>query len=452
MDATIRVRTVVGFVGAVFAVMLALVVLMWAWQADAAPGDTDATLVPITPCRLIDTRVEFRVGAFDAFGADETKTIVAHGTNGKCVIPTDAVGLSLNVTALGATQPSFLTIWPDGSRPDASSLNPVPGQPPIPNAVVTNLSAVGEFRIYNLDGSVQVIVDVNGYYTKTSLQDLDDRLVALETTGVDQSVLDRLDALESKVTALESANTAQQAKIDALEIKTASMSVETVDGQPTVRFSNVNVQVVDGSGDTDGAVNGRGNLIVGYNENSSDTRTGSHNLIVGDRHSYTSFGGVVFGSNNTISGTYASVTGGVGNTASGGSASVSGGNGNTASGGYASVSGGAANTASGSTASVSGGGNNTASGSSASVSGGFSNLSSSGSASVSGGVGNTASGGSASVSGGVGNTASGGSASVSGGDRNTASGFDDTVAGGDNVVCNAAGAVVCGEGSITPAD
>jgi hypothetical protein len=29
----------------------------------------------------------------------------------------------------------------------------------------------------------------------------------------------------------------------------------------------MNVQIVDGSGDTDGAVNGLGNLIVGYSEN-----------------------------------------------------------------------------------------------------------------------------------------------------------------------------------------
>lgn len=47
-----------------------------------------------------------------------------------------------------------------------------------------------------------------------------------------------------------------------------------VGGKPTVEFSSVNVQVVSGSGATNGAVNGEGNLIVGYNEKPG-TQTGS---------------------------------------------------------------------------------------------------------------------------------------------------------------------------------
>lgn len=45
----------------------------------------------------------------------------------------------------------------------------------------------------------------------------------------------------------------------------------------TVEFSGVNVQVVSGSGSTDGAINGRGNLIVGHDEGPG-SKTGSHNL------------------------------------------------------------------------------------------------------------------------------------------------------------------------------
>jgi hypothetical protein len=116
-----------------------------------------------------------------AFGIDDTKTIEATGANGDCTIPNQAVGLSLNVTAVGATRPTFLTIWPSGALPTASSLNPFPGEPPTPNAVATNLSGSGAFNIYNLQGSVNVIVDINGYYTKTSLQELNDRIAALET-------------------------------------------------------------------------------------------------------------------------------------------------------------------------------------------------------------------------------------------------------------------------------
>jgi hypothetical protein len=384
MDGTVRVRTVVNFAVAVFAGLLVALVVLWAMRADAAPGDADTTFVSLTPCRLADTRPANQVGPNTTFGSGATKVFQATGSNGKCVIPADAVGLSLNVTAVGATSRTFVTVWGDGDLPLASALNPAPGQPPVPNAVTTPLSGTGAFRVYNDQGSLNLIIDINGYYTKGSLQGLNARLSALETTGIPQAVLDQLDALEADVTALESANTAleakvsalesantsQQADIDALKAKTASMSVLTDNGQPTVRFTGVNLQVVSGSGSTAGAVNGRGNLIVGYNENNGDTKTGSHNLIVGPQHTYTGYSGLVAGINNTISGNYASVSGGGSNTASGNSASVSGGSLNTASGNSASVSGGGGNTASSLSASVSGGFDNTASGLYASVSGG----------------------------------------------------------------------------------
>ena len=83
-------------------------------------------------------------------------------------------------------------------------------------------------------------------------------------------------------------------------------------------FSGFNVHIQSGTGATDGPLNGRGNLIVGYNKASNgQTRTGSHNLIVGDEHEYTSFGGFVAGLANRVTGVYASVSGGEDNTTSG---------------------------------------------------------------------------------------------------------------------------------------
>ena len=119
---------------------------------------------------------------------------------------------------------------------------------------------------------------------------------------------------------------------------------------------------MNGLGST-GTTNGLGNLIVGYNEERRfrpNNRTGSHNVVVGTYHNFSSFGGVVVGNQNEISGGFASVSGGIGNTASGSYAAVSGGNGNTASGNFAAVSGGILNTARGDHASVSGGFNRTA--------------------------------------------------------------------------------------------
>jgi hypothetical protein len=197
-------------------------------------------------------------------------------------------------------------------------------------------------------------------------------------------------------------------------------------------ITNANLYIQSGSGATGGAVNGKGNLIIGYNElrGSGDNRSGSHNLIVGNMHNYSSYGGIVVGYYNTISGSYSSVSGGYGNTASATNSSVSGGEYNTASGNASSVSGGTNNTASNDFSSVSGGSGNAASSMSSSVSGGYGNNASGWVSSVSGGVNSTASSDYSSVSGGLYSTASGYSSSVSGGNNNIASGQYSSVSGG----------------------
>jgi hypothetical protein len=131
-----------------------------------SPGEA-LTFVPITPCRVLDTRPQFQVGPRAVpLAAGEVHTVLTHGTNGNCSgIPNTAVAVSMNVTATDPTAPTFLTIWArDATRPTASSLNPVPGQPPMPNAVTTELDSAGRFGIYNLAGNVHVFADVNGYY------------------------------------------------------------------------------------------------------------------------------------------------------------------------------------------------------------------------------------------------------------------------------------------------
>ena len=64
-----------------------------------------------------------------------------------------------------------------------------------------------------------------------------------------------------------------------------------------------NLHILNGMGSTS-TKNGKGNLIIGYNEEESAARErdGSHNLVVGPEHSYSSYGGFVAGYQNTISG------------------------------------------------------------------------------------------------------------------------------------------------------
>jgi hypothetical protein len=148
-----------------------------------------------------------------------------------------------------------------------------------------------------------------------------------------------------------------------------------VGARPTIQFSAVNVQIVSGAGKTSAAVNGEGNLVIGYDENpKGHAQTGSHDLILGEEQTFTSFGGIDAGKFNTISGEFASVTGGSTNTASAIFASVSGGAVNTASGTAASVTAGEENTASAKKASITGGKKNVAAGIYTSISGGEQNF------------------------------------------------------------------------------
>jgi hypothetical protein len=134
-------------------------------------------------------------------------------------------------------------------------------------------------------------------------------------------------------------------KITALEAKLKYVSVKGRE----MHITGANLHIESGSGATDGKVNGLGNIIIGYNESrgKDDVRIGSHNLVVGSRNNYASYGGVVAGFENEVSGAYASVSGGTRNKAVARHSSVTGGLNNTASGERSSVGGGINNTASG---------------------------------------------------------------------------------------------------------
>jgi hypothetical protein len=163
-------------------------------------------------------------------------------------------------------------------------------------------------------------------------------------------------------TAADTPPGAMAARMATVENKLSAMTFDSAANE--VVISGANLRIVNGLGRTE-TTNGLGNLIVGYNESRApgcspgpfctDNRTGSHNVVVGSEQNFSSFGGLVVGGGNEISGIYATVSGGSRNTASGGGSSVSGGGSNTASGVGASVSGGESNIARSPSAAVSGG-------------------------------------------------------------------------------------------------
>ncbi|MEO6555015.1 MAG: hypothetical protein ABIO96_10825 [Nitrospiraceae bacterium] len=174
------------------------------------------------------------------------------------------------------------------------------------------------------------------------------------TTKVDQLIVDNM-LLKEAMTAAQGKMETMQGTVDAMKVSVEALDKKTADiislgkyikvdttpisglNGPHILITGANVHVRSGSGSTDNSAapfTGLGNLIIGYNENTTPTptlvRTGSHNLVGGGMNSFNSVGGLVFGFQNTISGSYASILGGSVNTAAGPKSTVYGGASQTA--------------------------------------------------------------------------------------------------------------------------
>jgi hypothetical protein len=164
-----------------------------------------------------------------------------------------------------------------------------------------------------------------------------------------------------------------------------------VDGKPTIIFSGVNVEINSGAGKTNAAVNGEGNLVIGYDEDSGAERghpgaqSGSNNLVLGEEQEFTSYAGIVGGRINSARAPFASVLDGGENIASGIESVVLGGVYNHATWYEATVGGGADNTAAATESTVSGGEFNTALASGAAIGGGRFNVAEGGGGWIGGG-------------------------------------------------------------------
>ncbi|MCU1393057.1 MAG: hypothetical protein JWM34_1485 [Ilumatobacteraceae bacterium] len=99
-------------------------------------------------------------------GPTEAVTFAVWGTNGNCTIPNTATGIATNVTAVNPTSASYVTVYPSDAnpRPTASNLNVVAGGAPTPNQVTVGLSAAGAISAYNNGGTLDLVIDIVGYY------------------------------------------------------------------------------------------------------------------------------------------------------------------------------------------------------------------------------------------------------------------------------------------------
>lgn len=116
---------------------------------------------PISPKRVWDTRSG--PGPLGRLGPGGTQGLKVTGGAG---IPGDGVSaVTLNLTAVTPSAPTFLTAWPAGQPPPlASNLN-LPAGDTRANLVTVKVGVDGRIAIANDSGTTDVIVDVAGYFS-----------------------------------------------------------------------------------------------------------------------------------------------------------------------------------------------------------------------------------------------------------------------------------------------
>jgi hypothetical protein len=126
----------------------------------AAPG-VPLNFFTLAPCRIVDTR--------NPSGPLGGPSLVPHtarafASAGTCGIPASARALSLNVTVTGSTSGGYIRLYPAYTAlPVSSVINYTPAKT-IANNAILSLGGGGFTAHLDSNGSVNLIVDVNGYF------------------------------------------------------------------------------------------------------------------------------------------------------------------------------------------------------------------------------------------------------------------------------------------------
>jgi hypothetical protein len=134
-------------------------------RVDAvSPALPPLPFIAVNPCRVADTRGNGFTGGFGppALFANATRSFTIAG---QCGIPASAAAASFNFAALNVGAPGDLRVFPAGGAvPTASTLNYNGNTPNIANAAIVPLGTAGAITVQADATSIDLIIDVNGYY------------------------------------------------------------------------------------------------------------------------------------------------------------------------------------------------------------------------------------------------------------------------------------------------
>ena len=141
-------------------VLLSAFALLFMAVSSLAQAQTALQLVPVFPCRLVDTRPQH--GGNGPILGLTSQSFILTGISG-CDIPATAVAYSLNVTVVPQGPLGYLTIWPTGeTQPVVSTLNSVDGRVKA-NAAIIGAGIGGAVSVY-VTNTTDVVLDIDGYF------------------------------------------------------------------------------------------------------------------------------------------------------------------------------------------------------------------------------------------------------------------------------------------------
>ncbi|MCP4921941.1 MAG: hypothetical protein GY913_33995 [Proteobacteria bacterium] len=275
-------------------------------------------------------------------------------------IATNVVDIATNLAVIDAIEADYLT------AADISGFATETWVEAKGYATDTDLTSLeGDVDAIEADYVASAVSDLeNDLQELNDWQDTAERDIDQELEELDDNLDDWQDEVEDDLDDLMADDTL----VDLLDY----LTVDTTAG--SVVFDSANVYIQSGSGTSDGTVNGLGNLIVGYDEDDgSDTKTGSHNLVMGVYQGYSSYGGLVHGHNNELTGEDCAAVGTLDSLCSGEVSAVFGGEGHEAGGTGTAILGGYYNTADNNYNVVAGGTTNAAEAWAGAVFGGYQN-------------------------------------------------------------------------------
>jgi hypothetical protein len=128
----------------------------------------------VAPTRICDTRLGVGIPSNECngFGTHESPIVAGSPLTFSVHTPTDGIPASgvsavvFNLSGIAPSKPTFLTAYPGPLPPTAANLNLNPGQA-LPNRVIVPVSNTGTVTILNSVGSINVAVDIEGWFQTT---------------------------------------------------------------------------------------------------------------------------------------------------------------------------------------------------------------------------------------------------------------------------------------------